>query len=248
MTKGVPLNPRQRGFTEALGCSENGFLLQRIQKHTRKNRKRLSVVFLDLAKVFDTVSHKHIKEGLKRFCVNNHFIETVVDLYTDAGTHFTLARGETSKIPMTRRVKQGDPLSPLLFNIAMDPLLEAISAQKNGYKWDESGLQLEALCYADDNGLLIEDPKEMQINLDVVNEFCQATGMILNAKKSAGYGIKPYANRSYVINDFHPKWEVDSQELPLIAPVDNRKYLGIKVNSWTSVTKENLGKKLELWC
>jgi hypothetical protein len=85
---------------------------------------------------------------------------------------------------MTRRVKQGDPLSPLLFNIAMDPLLEAISAQKNGYKWDESGLHLEALCYADDNGLLIEDPKEMQINLDVVNEFCQATGMILNAKKS----------------------------------------------------------------
>jgi hypothetical protein len=47
----------------------------------------------------------------------------------------------------------------------MDPLLEAISAQNNDYKWDESGLQLEALCYADDNGLLTEDPKDMQ-NLD----------------------------------------------------------------------------------
>jgi hypothetical protein len=32
---------------------------------------------------------------------------------------------------MTREVKQGDPLSPLLFNVAMDPLLEAISAQNN---------------------------------------------------------------------------------------------------------------------
>jgi hypothetical protein len=43
----------------------------------------------------------------------------------------------------------------------MDPLLEAILAQNNDYKWDESGLQLEALCYADDNGLLTEDPKDM---------------------------------------------------------------------------------------
>jgi hypothetical protein len=63
-----------------------------------------------------------------------------------------------------------------ILNLAMDPLLEAILAQNNDYKWDESGLQLEALCYADDNGLLTEDPKDMQNNLDVVNEFCEATG------------------------------------------------------------------------
>ena len=55
----------------------------------------------------------------------------------------------------------------------MDPLLEAISAQKNGFTWDESGLQLEALCYADDNELpvLTEDPKEMQLGLYVVHDL-----------------------------------------------------------------------------
>ena len=46
--------------------------------------KRLSVVFLDLAKAFDTIPHKHISEGLKRFGVDSHFIDAVVDLYTDA--------------------------------------------------------------------------------------------------------------------------------------------------------------------
>jgi len=60
----------------------------------RNNRKRLSVVLLDLAKAFDTVSHKHINEGLKRFGVNSHFIEAVVDLYVDASTHFTLAKAK----------------------------------------------------------------------------------------------------------------------------------------------------------
>jgi hypothetical protein len=46
----------------------------------------------------------------------------------------------------------------------------------------------------------------------------------LNVKKSAGYDIKPRVNRSYVINDFHPKWEVVGQKLPLISPADNTKY------------------------
>jgi hypothetical protein len=40
VTKGVPLNPRQRGIIEAPGCKENGFLLQRIQKSTKRNRKK----------------------------------------------------------------------------------------------------------------------------------------------------------------------------------------------------------------
>ena len=55
----------------------------------------------------------------------------------------------------------------------MDPLLEAISTQKNGFTWDESGLQLEALCYADGNELpvLTEDPKEMQLGLYVVHDL-----------------------------------------------------------------------------
>jgi len=68
------------------------------------------------------------------------------------------------------------------------------------------------------------------MNLYVVNEFCQATGMRLKVKKSAGYDIKPCTNRSYVINDFRPKREVYSQELPEIASADNTKYLGVKVN------------------
>ena len=55
----------------------------------------------------------------------------------------------------------------------MDPLLEAISAQKNSFTRDDSGLQLEALCYADGNELpvLTEDPKEMQLGLDVVHDL-----------------------------------------------------------------------------
>lgn len=79
----------------------------------------------------------------------------------------------------------------------------------NGYNWDDSGLQLEALCYADDNGLLTMSPSNMQTNLNVVVEFCRGTGMGLNVKKSASFDV---------INDFRPKCTVKGKELPLIKP------------------------------
>lgn len=74
---------------------------------------------------------------------------------------------------MAREVTHGDPFRSLLFNIAMNPLLKAISAKMNSFTWDDSGLQLEALCYADDNGLLelTEDPKEMQLDIDVFHDW-----------------------------------------------------------------------------
>ncbi|CAC5382957.1 unnamed protein product [Mytilus coruscus] len=130
----------------------------------------------------------------------------------------------------------------------MDPLLETISAEKDGFKWDSSGLQLESLCYADDNALLTEDPAEMQGNLNIVEEFCQTTGMRLNVKKSAGFNIKPGSKNSYVINDFKPKWVVDNQKLPLVNPSEGNKYLGVKVSSWTGCIKKDLLTKLETWC
>lgn len=247
-TQHIHLNPRQRGFIDAPGCSENQLLLQRIIKQAKRNRKSLCVVLLDLAKAFDTVSHRHIQAGLERFGVGQHFVQVVRDLYHNASTHFELANGKTEDIRITRGVKQGDPLSPVLFNIAMDPLLEAISTAKNGYRWDDSGLQLEALCYADDNALLTHSPSEMQRNLETVQQFCGDTGMQLNVKKSTGFSIKPGANRSYVINDFEPKWEVDGQVLPLMNPSEGAKYLGVKVSAWVGTIRDDPLTKLELWC
>lgn len=89
-------------------------------EHAKKERNPLCVAFLDLAKAFDTVSHKHITAGLQRFGSCKHFNGIIEDFYRNASTTFTASKGTTESIQMTRGVKQGDPLSPLLFNIAMD--------------------------------------------------------------------------------------------------------------------------------
>ncbi|NXF28228.1 POLR protein, partial [Rhodinocichla rosea] len=64
LTKACPINPRQRGFICASGCAENLKLLQLVVKTAKREHKHLRVVFVDIAKAFDTVCHQHVLEGL----------------------------------------------------------------------------------------------------------------------------------------------------------------------------------------
>ncbi|NXO19509.1 PO21 protein, partial [Oriolus oriolus] len=89
LTKACPLNPRQRGFIKAAGCSKNLKLLQTIIRSAKKEHRPLGVVFVDIAKAFDTVSHQHILHMLKQRKVDPHIIRLVSDMYENICTRIT---------------------------------------------------------------------------------------------------------------------------------------------------------------
>ncbi|NXF98703.1 POLR protein, partial [Eubucco bourcierii] len=72
LAKACTINPRQRGFIRSSGCAENLKLLQLLIKKAKKQHRPLGVVFVDLAKAFDSVSHAHILAVLKQKGVDNH--------------------------------------------------------------------------------------------------------------------------------------------------------------------------------
>ncbi|NXX51946.1 POLR protein, partial [Tricholaema leucomelas] len=74
LTKACPINPRQRGFIRSSGCAENLKLLQLIIRNAKKQHKPLGVVFVDLAKAFDSVNHAHILTVLKQKGLDDHII------------------------------------------------------------------------------------------------------------------------------------------------------------------------------
>lgn len=107
---------------------------------------------------------------------------------------------------MTLGVKQGDPLSPLLLNIAMDPLVKVIDRQSNGYMFrPKESDRIESIYYAGDNVLMTEGPDEMNENPALIEKFCYKTGMRLNIKKAATFCITPCGSRSYTVNNTKSK-------------------------------------------
>ena len=59
----------------------------------------------------------------------------------------------------TRGVKQGCPLSPILFNLAIEQLLRGLEDLDVGYQFEE--LQLKVIAYANNLCLVIGDQKGM---------------------------------------------------------------------------------------
>ncbi|NXE71344.1 PO21 protein, partial [Calcarius ornatus] len=89
LSKACPINPWQRGFICASCCAENLKLLQLVVKTAKWEHKHLGVVFVDIAKAFDTVCHEHVFEGLAQRGVDPHMIGLVREMYQDVKTYIS---------------------------------------------------------------------------------------------------------------------------------------------------------------
>ncbi|NWY42507.1 PO21 protein, partial [Sylvia atricapilla] len=87
LARACPINPRQRGFICASGCSENLKLFQLLVKCVKQEHRHLGVVFVDIAKAFDTVCHQHILTGLVKRGVDPHIVHLVSEMYRNITTY-----------------------------------------------------------------------------------------------------------------------------------------------------------------
>uniref|UniRef100_H3ALG9 Reverse transcriptase domain-containing protein n=1 Tax=Latimeria chalumnae TaxID=7897 RepID=H3ALG9_LATCH len=193
----------------------------------------------DLAKAFDTVSHDHIVKSLQRLQINTHFIDVIINLYQQCHTCIEVGK----EIEMTSGVKQGDPLSPILFNIAMDPLICDLESSGYGFTFGQEEQQVTALAFADDIALVSQSHAGMAHLLKLTNNFCKKVGMAMNYKKTRGFHIAP-KGKTYVVNS-RSKWKVDNNEIALIMPGEHEKYLGAYFDPWIGVEQGNSLAKLE---
>ena len=227
MAKETPLNPRQRGFIKAAGCDENRSILRALIEHGKK-AGGIGVAFLDLAKAFDTVPHDLLRAGLERFGACAKLIGLVQGLYQGNSTSFRTAGGETGQIEITAGVKQGDPLSPVLFNIALDPLFCLLGNVGKPFRAGEA--RLNALGYADDTALVSENRGDLQYNLDLAGSYFRKVGLTLNVRKSHAFVIS-CSRKSFVVNNCL-QLTVNGQKIPFVAPSHAVRYLGASVGGW----------------
>lgn len=243
----VDLNPRQKGFTKGTNLAENIELVKALCQRSKSQGEPLAVLFLDLAKAFDTVPHELIQQALRRVGVCSSFLRIVGDMYSDCFTRFRVKDGETGKIFMRSGVKQGDPMSPVLFNLVLDPLLTKLERDGEGVVIDGTG-SICSLAYADDSCLVSNSHEGMQRNLDIAVRYFHNTGLKLNVKKSVGYMLKPWG-KSFTVNNC-PQWKVGEDLLPWLKAGETTKYLGARVGPWSdaypSITR--ISTQLQKWC
>ena len=81
---------------------------------------------------------------------------------------------------MGRGTVQGDPLSPLLFIIAIDPLLRWLEKGNRGYKMQTCNEVIHSLAYADDLAVLASNMGDLHVQARKVQAYCKWAGFEVN--------------------------------------------------------------------
>ncbi|GFQ96464.1 retrovirus-related Pol polyprotein from type-1 retrotransposable element R2 [Trichonephila clavata] len=120
------LSPAQKGFSPFDGVIEHNYLLSEHLETARRDKCERFVAWLDITNAFGSIPHSIILEALQRNGVDQDFSHLVQNIYTNAETRVLTEEGPTAPIPLMCGVKQGCPLSGILFNLAIDVVLQEI--------------------------------------------------------------------------------------------------------------------------
>ena len=110
-----------------------------------------TIIALDQEKAYDKIDHHYLLETLKKFWLPDKFIRTVHSLYQNAETAVIINGVVSSPFKVTRGVRQGNPLSCLLFNLAIEPLacLLRNTQELSGYKIPSIAQKIIVSLYTD---------------------------------------------------------------------------------------------------
>jgi len=102
----------------------------------KRRRKNVRIAWLDLKNAFGSKSHDLLWFMLREKEVPEPFINICKEIYTGSSQRIKTGAGYTRNIPVHVGIKQGCPLSPLLFNFALEALLPALEKAGTGYTLD----------------------------------------------------------------------------------------------------------------
>ena len=141
---------------------------------------------LDQEKAFDRVAHEYLFAVLEKFGFGEHFCNWIKIFYSNIFSSVKCNGFLTPYFRLKNSVKQGCPISALLYVLIAEPLSAAIKQNKNikGIVIPNTNEEAKIFSHADDTTLTLSDMNSVKETFSVLELYGKASGAKLNRTKS----------------------------------------------------------------
>jgi hypothetical protein len=144
----------------------------------------LCILSMDFKEAFDIIAHTYLYSVLERYGFGDCMTGNIRNLYESA-TSLAHINGYLSQpVKIKSSIRQGCPMSMLLFALCLDPLIRKITEAIAGCRPTRHKRQLAVMAYADDVTIILRSAQEVQIAQEAIRLYEKASGAELNHQKT----------------------------------------------------------------
>ena len=179
----VHLSEEQAGFRKDRSTVQQILTLRLIAENTlSKQDKTTHNCFIDFKKAFDSIDHKVIWAVLESFGIEQKLIHLLKEIYLSAKAAVRIGNDTGNWFKQEVGSRQGDPLSPTIFTIYLERILQNMQEEMPGVSIH--GTRVNNLRFADDIDLIEADREQLQTSLTVVYEDSKKAGLVIHPGKT----------------------------------------------------------------
>ena len=205
------IHENQKGFLKGRFIGENTRMIYDVLQYTHDKNIPGLLLLIDFEKAFDSISWKFLFDALLFFNFGPDIIRWISVLYNKAKLCVIQNGIFSDFFEIGRGCRQGDPVSPYLFNICVEIMGHMIRQNKNirGIRIGKERVCL--LQYADDTVLFLDgSEKSLKSALDLLFQFSKFSGLKPNISKTKAIWIGSKAQSSDTLsNDSGILWTTE---------------------------------------
>ena len=172
----------QTGFEKGMRTTDNALTIATIVDQAKIQKQQVFMCFIDLTKAYDTVNRRMLFAKLHASGIGTRFLAVLRDMYTGV-SYAVKYQGRVSTMFLSNRgLKQGDPLSPKLFNCFTADVMKVLLHETCVPFLN--GVPVPALFFADDLVLMATTPEALQRLMNSFVAYCDQNKLIVNEMKS----------------------------------------------------------------
>jgi hypothetical protein len=176
----------QSGFSKNKLTTDHIFIIRQIMEKSYEFANDLHMVFIDYKQAYDSIDRERLWKILKNFGLPTKLINMIKLCNTNTSSRVKVNNEISSSFTINNGLKQGDAMSSVLFNMALESVIRKIPRTEI-LNLDEENI---LLAYADDRVVIGNSKDSIQSTVEELMKIGKYIGLTINSGKTKYMMVK----------------------------------------------------------